>query len=64
MGNTSRVMEILRDPKMLEIKKKNHCNRNEEYLWWVYCRLDTVEERISEPEGIIIESSKTKKQGE
>lgn len=56
-------MEILRDPKMLEIKQ-NHYNRNEEYLWWVYCRLDTVEETISEPEGIIIESSKTKKQGE
>lgn len=56
-------MEILRDPKMLEIKQ-NHCNRNEEYLWWVYCRLDTVEETISEPEGIIIGSSKTKKQGE
>ena len=62
MGNVSRVMEVLRAPKILEIKK-SHCNKNEEYLWWTYCWLDTVEERISEPEDIIIESSKTKKQG-
>lgn len=41
---------------MLEIKKKKYCNRNA--FDGLISRLDLAEERISELEGISIESSK------
>lgn len=47
---------------MLEIKKKKYCNRNA--FDGLISRLDLAEERISELEGISIESSKTEKQRE
>lgn len=53
----------MKEPKInARDKKKKYCNRNA--FDGLISRLDLAEERISELEGISIESSKTEKQRE
>lgn len=49
----SREMDIARK-KSKNARHQNHCNTNEECLWWLISRRDTAEERISEREDLFV----------
>ena len=61
MGNINRELEILRKNKTEMQEIKNTATKMKNAFGGRISRLDTVEERISEPEDISVVTSKTEK---
>ena len=51
-------MQIIRKSKR-NVQNQKHCNRNEKCLSWVYYKLNTAKDRISDFEDMTLETSKT-----